>query len=294
MSTVKAPEVPNVATLKMFESLLDKLSCWNFFSVMRTIFDEFVFSLHILDNIISLPGLYVRNVVKHYQHTTLEKLLPDEVCNDLLTPTLCKKKIGYPVIDNQILKKYKDDYFEVASCSPPISEKDTELFLGTLWEELPHYEFPNREVAFYFIVEQFESVSASKLTTFIDKLKAISEFKHKTETPCSTKTPGETPKCNPNPIVLQFMTDFGSVKDFVECGDVHLGKKPDLNGICSNHLMIADSQLNMPISYTPYFLHLAKIDLDQPEDTPLLPYIRLVISTMKLLDIAQLVKSKSK
>lgn len=284
MSNVKAPEVPNVATLKMFESLLDKLSCWNFFSVMRTIFDEFVFSLHILDNIISLPGLYVRNVVKHYQHTTLEKLLPDEVCNDLLTPTLCKKKIGYPVIDNQILKKYKDDYFEVASCSPPISEKDAELFLGTLWEELPHYEFPNREVAFYFIVEQFESASARKLTTLIDKLTAISKTRGNTA----------TPKCNPSPIVLQFMTDFGSVKDFVECGDVHLGKKTDLNGICSKHLMIADSQLKIPIVYTPYFLHLAEFDLDQLDDKPLLPYIRLVISTMKLLQIAQLVKSKSK
>lgn len=278
----KAPELPNVATLRMFESLLDKLSCWNFFSVMRTIFDEFVFSLHILDNIISLPGLYVRNVVKHYQHTTLEKLLPTEVCEDLLNPTLCKKKIGYPVIDKRILEKYKNDFIEVASCSPPISEKDATLFLDTLWEDLTHYEFPNREVAFYYIVEQFESVSANKRTTLNDKLTAIIKTRGNTS----------TPKCDPTPIVLQFMTDFGSVKDFVECGDVHLGKKPDLNGICSKHLMISDSQLKIPIVYTPYFIQIAELDLDKQRS--MLPYIRSVIVTMKLDKIAQLVKSKSK
>lgn len=274
--------MPNVPTLQMFEGLIDKLSCWSFFSVMRQILSEFIFSLHIIDNLICLPGLYVRNIIKHYQHTTLEALLPDGVCHDLLNKTLCNKKIGYPTVENSILERYKDGGIRPNPCSPPISEKTSELFIDTPWVDLIYYEFPNSEVAFYYTISQMEVCSEDKLSKLSETLARIV----KTKTSSSSLKKKE---CRPTPIKLTFMTDFNNVKDFVYCGDVQLGKITDTKGICSKDLMIKDNQLDIPIVYTPDFVQLSEIDLES--DTPLFPYLREVILDMKLLEIISLVQS---
>jgi len=49
------------------DRLYDKLSCFNFFSVIKSIFDEFVFSLHIIDNIFLIQSLYVRKRIQKYK-----------------------------------------------------------------------------------------------------------------------------------------------------------------------------------------------------------------------------------
>ncbi|ADX05876.1 hypothetical protein 162322404 [Organic Lake phycodnavirus 1] len=54
-------------SIKLMDRLYDKLSCFNFFSVIKSIFDEFVFSLHIIDNIFLIQSLYVRKRIQKYK-----------------------------------------------------------------------------------------------------------------------------------------------------------------------------------------------------------------------------------
>jgi len=125
--------------------------------------------------------------------------------------------------------------------------------------------------------------------------KKMAELIQKFETILNSDSAVYRKKMNPSDaITLQFMTDFESVKDFVYCGDVHLGRIEDTKGICSKHLMITDNKLEIPLVYNPDFIQLADIDVDKYKTREWLPYIRSMIVTMKLDEIAKLVVSKSK
>jgi len=211
ISTISA--TPNEGTLKLFKSLLDKMSCFNFFSVMKAVFDEFIFSIHILDNIFLIQSLYARNIYIHWKETDLRAFLGD-VCAPLLSKQ-CNAKIGHIVVDTpDKFSAYKD--IKVYPIPPIITKKDIDILYKYKLESFINYEFKDAETALNYLINGLNNIDLEYAKTILDSIdeKAMANKKNSNQTV-------------PDPIRLTYYSEWADVKSFVDCGDVHLGKVKD-------------------------------------------------------------------
>jgi hypothetical protein len=211
ISTISA--TPNEGTLKLFKSLLDKMSCFNFFSVMKAVFDEFIFSIHILDNIFLIQSLYARNIYIHWKETDMRSLLGD-VCMSIAGEQ-CFVKNGHIVVDTpDKFSAYKD--IKVYPIPPIITKKDIDILYKYKLESFINYEFKDAETALKYLINGLNNIDLEYAKTILDSIdeKAMANKKNSNQTV-------------PDPIRLTYYSEWADVKSFVDCGDVHLGKVKD-------------------------------------------------------------------
>jgi len=217
MSTLSA--MPNEGTLKLFDSLLDKMSCFNFFSVMKAVFNEFIFSIHILDNIFLIQSLYARNIYIHWNETTLRSFLGD-VCAPLLG-NKCDAQNGHEVRREESKKYAAYNDIKVYPIPPIITKKDIEILSNYGLKSFINYEFKDAETALFCLIDGLSEIDLNILKDAKTTLDYMDEKQMKE---ANKKNSNQTV---PDPIRLTYYSKWTDVKSFVDCGDIHLGKVRD-------------------------------------------------------------------
>jgi hypothetical protein len=85
-------------TLKLDETqinnILDKVLCaFTPTCILKTLTNEFIFSIKMLNDILLLSGLYVKNLFYLGSESNLNNILPQSICFDLFDETTCNTKI---------------------------------------------------------------------------------------------------------------------------------------------------------------------------------------------------------
>jgi len=286
-SMLKIPkEIPSMESIELMDRLYDKLSCFNFFSVIKSIFDEFVFSLHIIDNIFLIQSLYVRNVFKNIKETSLNNLLPPNICTDLLSDKRCDRKIGpsETTIDEKLMDRFRQ--ITIHPYPPKINEKDIERLKSDMGlESIINYEFENEKYALSYIVNLLKETEKEKIKKLKDILFYV-DFKDANKQ--------NYIKSKPSPKKLIYFSEWSTLKNFVDCGDVHLGKGNETNeancGIKrkmiddNKHKSFKPNELKEEISYDPDLILLFDKILET-KDVINNNYVKAVVRDLKIIEI---------
>lgn len=90
---------------EQINEIMEKVLCaMNPFCIVKTLTNEFIFSIKMLNDILLLSGLYVKNLFYLGSVSNLNNILPQSVCFDLFDETTCNTKIA-KLLNIQSLKE---------------------------------------------------------------------------------------------------------------------------------------------------------------------------------------------
>lgn len=104
---IKGGSIPTIFKIdeKQVNSILAKIFCAiNPLCILETIAKEFVFSIKMLNDILLLSGLYVKNLFYLGYESNLNNILPKSICFDLFEENTCNTKIS-KLLNIQSLKE---------------------------------------------------------------------------------------------------------------------------------------------------------------------------------------------
>lgn len=242
------------------KDILDKVLCAiNPFCIVETLTKEFIFSMKMLNDILLLSGLYVKNLFHLGSISNLNHILPKSICFDLFDEKTCNTKI-VKLLNIQSLKEDNnrlpkelmytgqrggsfratcknnqtpgvicaDDRSNINVYKPKEEPFKNPIVLALKYNKFPKLDiFPDKETANVFLLNQLKGFSIFDLYTILKIIRVL--YYIDDDAPIVEQKQPEKYKLHKDDI-LRIEHNFKKSKGFKEwqkCNDFHLERDID-------------------------------------------------------------------